>query len=56
MIKRSEPEEKILEIIEMIQDKLGEENVFLEIIAKDESLDEDIKKINRKILEIAEKT
>ena len=56
MIKRSEPEEKILEIIEMIQDKLGKENVFLEIIAKDESLDEDIKKINRKILEIAEKS
>ncbi|HKL43658.1 MAG TPA: hypothetical protein VJ892_00065, partial [Candidatus Absconditabacterales bacterium] len=40
----------------MIQDKLGEENVFLEIIAKDETLDEDIKKINRKILEIAEKS
>ncbi len=55
MIKRSEPEDKILEIINMIQNEIWKENVFLEIVAKDENLDEDIKKINKKILEISEK-
>lgn len=54
MILRSEWEDKILEIISILQDKLWKNNVFLEIIAQDESKDEKIKKINKKILKIAD--
>lgn len=55
MILRSESDDKILEIIGMIQDKIWKENVFLEIIAKDENDDKETWKVNKKILEIAEK-
>ncbi|HPK27660.1 MAG TPA: PHP domain-containing protein [Candidatus Absconditabacterales bacterium] len=55
MIFRSEADEKIIEIINMIQDKIGKENVFLEIIAQDELKNQNLKKINSKIIELAEK-
>jgi len=53
MIYRSEDDDKILEIIHMIQDKLWKDNVYLEIVAQDESKDQNLWKINKKILEIA---
>ena len=55
MIFRSEADEKIIEIINMIQDKIWKENVFLEIIAQDELKNQNLKKINSKIIELAEK-
>jgi len=53
MIYRSEPDDKILEILHMIQDNLWKENVFFEIVAQDESQNEMLKKINHKVLELA---
>lgn len=55
MIFRSEADEKIIEIINMIQDKIWKENVFLEIIAQDELKNQNLKKINSKIIELSEK-
>ncbi len=55
MIFRSEADEKIIEIINMIRDKIWKENVFLEIIAQDELKNQNLKKINSKIIELAEK-
>jgi DNA polymerase III alpha subunit len=54
MIYRSESDDKILEIIHMLQDKLWKENVFLEIVAQDENKNQLLWKINKKILWIAE--
>lgn len=54
MIFRAEADDKIIEIINMIQAKLWKENVFLEIIAQNENENENIKKINKKILELSE--
>ena len=53
MINRSENDDKILEIVGMIQEKLWKENVYFEIIAQDENLDPNLKKINSKILSMA---
>ncbi len=53
MILRSESDDKIVEIINMIQDSIWKENVFLEIIAKNEKEDDFTAKINKKILELA---
>jgi len=55
MVFRSEADEKIIEIINMIQDKIWKENVFLEIIAQNESENEYLKKINNKIIELSDK-
>lgn len=55
MILRSESDEKIMEIISMIQEKIWKENLYLEIIAKDEELDLKTGKINKKVLELAKK-
>ncbi len=55
MILRSESDDKIMEITVMLQDKLWKENVYFEIIAKDEELDQNTAKINKKILELANK-
>ena len=55
MIFRSESDDKIIEIINMIQEKIWKENVFLEMIAQDEKENEFIKRINSKILELSEK-
>ena len=55
MILRSESDDKIMEITAMLQDKLWKENIYFEIIAKDEELDQNTAKINKKILELANK-
>ncbi|MCK9467217.1 MAG: PHP domain-containing protein [Candidatus Absconditabacterales bacterium] len=54
MIFRSEADEKIIEIIKMIQDKIGKENVFLELVAQSELENQNLKKINNKIIELAQ--
>jgi DNA polymerase III alpha subunit len=48
-----EKEEKIIEILNILQNTLGKENVFLEITAQDEQLLPDIKKINTTLLRIS---
>ena len=51
MISRSETDDKILEIVHMIQDNIWKENVYFEIIAQKEDLA--LKKINSKVLLLA---
>lgn len=51
MINRSETDDKIMEIVEMIQEKLWKENVYFELIAQKE--DSALKKINSKVLSLA---
>ena len=53
MILRSEKDTNIVEIIHMLQEKLWKENVFLEIVAQDESKNKELEKVNKKILGIA---
>ena len=55
MILRSESDEKIMEITSMLQEKIWKENLYFEIIAQNEELDSNTAKINKKILELAEK-
>ncbi len=55
MITRSESDDKILELIHLLQDNLWKENVFLEIVAQNEKDNTNLAKINKKILEIAKK-
>ncbi|HRX63926.1 MAG TPA: PHP domain-containing protein [Candidatus Absconditabacterales bacterium] len=55
MVLNADKDEKILEILSMIQEKIGKENVYLEMIAQDESEDSELKKVNKKILELSEK-
>ncbi len=54
MILRSESDDKIMEIVGILQEKIWKENIYFEIIAQDETLDQNIAKINKKILELAE--
>ena len=51
MISRSETDDKIMEIVNMIQDKIWKENVYFEVIAQKE--DSALKKINSKVLSLA---
>lgn len=51
MILRSESDDKILELVHMIQDKIWKENVYFEVIAQKE--DSALKKINSKVLSLA---
>ena len=53
MILNDEKEEKIKEIINMIQNAVGKENTYLEIIAQQESLDNDLQKVNHAILSLS---
>lgn len=55
MATLDEKEEKMIEIIHLIQDTIGKENVFLEIIAQDYNETSEHKKINDILLAIAEK-
>ncbi len=55
MVLNADKDEKILEILSMIQEKIWKENVYLEMIAQDESEDSELKKVNKKILELSEK-
>ncbi|MEI6426651.1 MAG: PHP domain-containing protein [Candidatus Absconditabacteria bacterium] len=54
MLMRDEKVEKIYEIITMIQNTLGQENVYLEIVAQDHILSKDIAQINQFILQTAQ--
>lgn len=56
MIQSDEKESKIIEIITMIQDIVGQENVYLEIIAQDYKEVPETKKYNEFIQEISKKT
>jgi DNA polymerase-3 subunit alpha len=51
MISRSETDDKIMEIVEMIQEKLWKENVYFELVAQKE--DSALKKINSKVFSLA---
>jgi DNA polymerase-3 subunit alpha len=56
MIQLDEKESKIIEIITMIQDIVGQENVYLEIIAQDYKEVPETKKYNEFIQKISKKT
>ena len=55
MIALDEKESKMIEIIHLIQDALGKENVYLEIIAQDYHDTTEHKKTNELLLQIAQK-
>ena len=54
MLSRDEKPEKIYEIIGMIQNALGKENLYLEIVAQDHNLSKDIAQINQFVLQTAD--
>lgn len=56
MLLNGEPLAKIQEIIQNIKNILGDDKVYLEIIAQDESQEADIAKINKAILELSQLT
>ena len=56
MLLNGEPLAKIQEIIQNIKNILGDDKVYLEIIAQDESQEADIAKINKTILELSQLT
>lgn len=55
MIALDEKETKMTEIIHLIQDILGKENIYLEIVAQDYNETTESKKVNELLLAIAEK-
>lgn len=55
MIALDEKESKMTEIMHLIQDTIGKENFFLEIIAQDYNETNEQKKTNEYIMEIAKK-
>jgi DNA polymerase III alpha subunit len=55
MIALDEKESKMIEIINLIQETLGKENVYLEIIAQDYNETIESKKVNELLLALAEK-
>lgn len=55
MIALDEKESKMIEIIHFMQDIVGKENVYLEIIAQDYDETTEHKKVNELLLAIAEK-
>lgn len=55
MIINNEKEEKILDILKLLIDIYGQENVYLEIIAQDYTIMPNIKKINDALLRFADK-
>ena len=55
MIALDEKESKIIEIIHLIQDTVGKENVYLEIIAQDYDETVESRKTNEALLALAEK-
>ncbi|MFA7718069.1 MAG: PHP domain-containing protein [Candidatus Absconditabacterales bacterium] len=56
MLMQDEKPEKIAEIIQMIKNAVGEENVYLEITAQDEKLLPEVKKVNTQILDLSRTT
>lgn len=55
MIALDEKESKMIEIIHLMQDIIGKENVYLEIIAQDYSETTESKKVNEFLLALGEK-
>jgi len=55
MIALDEKESKMIEIINLIKDAIGKENVYLEIIAQDYNEINESKKVNEFLLDLAEK-
>lgn len=55
MIALDEKESKMIEIIHLIEDIIGKENVYLEIIAQDYNETSESKKVNELLLTLAEK-
>jgi DNA polymerase III alpha subunit len=55
MIALDEKESKMIEIIHLMQDIIGKENVYLEIIAQDYNETTESKKVNELLLALAEK-
>lgn len=55
MIALDEKESKIIEIIRLIQETIGKENVYLEIIAQDYNETNEAKKANELLQEISKK-
>lgn len=53
MILQGEDIGKIKEILRLLQETLGRENVFLEIVAQDEAELPEVKKINTAILQLS---
>ena len=56
MMLNQEKEEKVEEILAMIKQRLGEENVYLEVTAQDEGKVPDTQKVNTAIIALSEKT
>ncbi len=56
MLMLDEKMEKIAEIINMVKNAVGPENVYLEVTAQDEKLLPEVKKINTQILELSQTT
>ena len=54
MISRDEKPEKIYEMVWMIQNVIGKDNLYLEIVAQDHTLSKDIAQINQFILQMAD--
>ena len=54
MILRDEKQEKIVEMIRMIQDAVGKEHVFLEVIAQDHQVVTEVLPINQQVLVLAD--
>ncbi|MCF7834480.1 PHP domain-containing protein [Candidatus Gracilibacteria bacterium] len=50
MLTNGESEDRVVEVIRIIKDILGKENVYLEMIAQDENILNDTQKINHNIL------
>jgi len=54
MLMRDEKPEKIYEMVWMMQNVIGKENLYLEIVAQDHSLSKDIAQINQFVLQMAD--
>jgi len=54
MLMRDEKPEKIYEMVGMIQNVMGKDNVYLEIVAQDHSLSKDIAQTNQFVLQMAD--
>lgn len=56
MLTNWESEDRVLEVIKMIKEYIWKDNFFLEIIAQDENILDDTKKINKNIIKFSDIT
>jgi DNA polymerase III alpha subunit len=56
MMLSDNQESKMVEILKMIQDAVGADNVYLDIVAQDYATIPELKKINDQILDLGENT